>query len=108
MVLAGLEGTRWHWKTTGILRPSTSLRTQNDDVGLTAPCLCGGVVTARPRLDVLDVDLFELEVRSVVAKAGFGGFEELFVVALGEVRLVVGATGLVAEACTLHDDAGKL
>ena len=41
-------------------------------------------------------------------KAGFGGFEELFVVAFGEVGFVVGSAGLVAEACALDDDAAEL
>src|SRR6266851_1743991 len=68
----------------------------------------GGVITARPRFDVADVHFFELELWCVVDEAGFGGLEELLVVALGEVGLVVGSAGLVAEACALDDDATEL
>ncbi len=69
--------------------------------------LGGGVVAAGARFDVADVDVFELEGGGVVFVGGFGGFEELFVVAVGEVGLVVGSAGLVAEACALDDDAGE-
>src|SRR6266851_7846676 len=68
----------------------------------------GGVVTARMRFDVADVYVFELELWCVVDEGGFGGLEELLVVALGEVGLVVGSAGLVAEACALDDDATEL
>src|SRR5258707_12340780 len=67
--------------------------------------LRGGVVAARARFDVADVDLFPLEGGGVVLEAGLGGLEELFVVARGEVGFVVGSAGLVAEACALYDNA---
>jgi hypothetical protein len=41
-------------------------------------------------------------------EGGFGGLEELFVVAVGEVGFVVGAAGFVAEARALDDDAAEL
>ncbi len=53
-----------------------------------------------------DVDIFERDCRGIVDVGGFGGFEELFVVAVGEVGFVVGSAGLVAEACALDNDSG--
>jgi hypothetical protein len=54
---------------------------------------CRGVVAARAWFDVADVYFFELEGGGVVFVACFGGFEELFVVAVGEVGFVVGSAG---------------
>ena len=70
--------------------------------------LGGGVVAAWARFDVADVDVFPLEGGGVVFEGGFGGLQELFVVAVGEVGFVVGSAGLVAEACALDDDAAEL
>src|SRR3984957_10546187 len=67
-----------------------------------------GVVAAWAGWEEADVYVFELEGGGVVFEAGFGGFEELFVVAVGEVGFVVGSAGLVAEACALDDDAAEL
>src|SRR5216683_3659578 len=74
-------------------------------IGMTSKKSGGGVVAARARLDVADVYVFPLEGGGVVFEGGFGGFEELFVVAFGEVGFVVGSAGLVAEAGALDDDA---
>ena len=51
------------------------------------------VVAARARFDVLDVDVFIFEARAcdVAGVSGLGGLEKLFVVAVGEVGLVVRA-----------------
>ncbi len=55
-----------------------------------------------------DVYVLKLKFRRVVDEAGFGGLQELFVVALREVRLVVSSAGFVAETCSLNDNAGEL
>ncbi|MCU1226923.1 MAG: hypothetical protein JWQ42_5016 [Edaphobacter sp.] len=69
--------------------------------------LCGGVVAARSRFDVANINVFKLELGCVAVEAGLGGLEELLVVALWEVGFVVGSAGLIAELCALHDDASE-
>jgi hypothetical protein len=65
------------------------------------------LVLTRAGLDELGVDFFVFEAGfvGVGGECGFGGLEELFVVAVGEVGLVVRAAGLVAEGCALGYDA---
>src|SRR5215467_4090214 len=70
--------------------------------------LLGGGVDAWAWFDVADVDVFEGELRCVVYVGGLGGFEERFVITVGEFRLVVGSARLVAEAGALNNDAGQL
>ena len=56
------------------------------------------LILARSWGDVLRVYCFPLELGliGVGGEGGLGGFEELFVVAVGEVRFVVGAAGFIA------------
>src|SRR6202789_4152584 len=68
----------------------------------------GGGVDAWAWFDVADVDFFEGDGGGFVDVSGFGGFEELLVVAVGKVGLVVGSAGLVAQTCALDNDAGQL
>ena len=70
--------------------------------------LGGGVVAARAWFDVADVDFFEVDAGGVVYEGGAGGFEELLVVAFGEVGFVVGSARFVAEGCALDYYAGEL
>src|ERR1700722_4057190 len=62
-------------------------------------CLLGRGVTARARLDELGVDFFIFESWTFgrAGEACLGGLQELFIVAVREVRLVVRASGLATE-----------
>src|SRR5580658_2887255 len=62
-------------------------------------CLFGCVIPARARLDELGVYFFVFEARTFrcAGECGLGGLEELLVVAVGEVRLVMSASGFVSQ-----------
>src|ERR1700722_1324793 len=66
-------------------------------------------VAAGAGFDEAGVDLFPLEAGcgGCWVEDGFGGFEELFVVAIGEVGFGGGAAGLVARARALDNDAAE-
>ena len=70
--------------------------------------LGGGVVPPGPGGDELGVDFFVVDFGSPVDEGGLGCFEELVVVAVGEVGLVVGASAFVAEGGPLDDHAAEV
>src|SRR5450631_68665 len=73
-------------------------------------CLLGCVVAAWTRFDELRVDVFVFEARTIVCpgEAGLGGLQEFFIIALGEVGLVVRAARLVTKQCSQSNGPGEL
>ena len=69
-----------------------------------------GFVAALTRLDELRVHFLQLKARALdrAGKAGLGGLQELFVVALGKVGFVVRAARLVAQNRAQRDGPRQL
>ena len=98
---AGITARLWRFQKQ-ILRCA-----QDDKPEMELVACCTALVFAWARLDVLRVDFFVFKMRlaGFGVESGLGGLEELFVVAVWEVRLIVRAAGFIAEDCALGYDA---
>src|SRR6266581_7046539 len=79
-------------------------------IGRVSLCLFGRVVAAWPRLDELNVDVFEFKTWTLcrTGEAGFCRLQEFLIVAVGEVGLVMRSTRLVTKQSALRHDTRKL